>query len=76
MDDARYTNAKKPYGTFMSFTTIDDETKRRGTLIQLNRHEGRHSLARTVFQGKRGELRQQYREGRRTISVPSASSST
>ena len=25
--------------------------------------EGRHQLARTVFHGKRGELRQRYREG-------------
>ena len=31
--------------TIHMLTTIDDETKRRGTLIQLNRHEGRHSLA-------------------------------
>ncbi len=44
-------------------TYINDEEKRRETLIQLNRGEGRHSLARTVFFGKRGELRQQYREG-------------
>ena len=49
--------------TIHMLTTIDDETKRRGTLIQLNRHEGRHSLARAVFHGKRGELRQRYREG-------------
>ena len=42
---------------------IDDEDKRRATLIQLNRGEGRHSLARAVFHGKRGELRQRYREG-------------
>jgi TnpA family transposase len=42
---------------------IDDENKRRGTLAQLNRGEGRHSLARAVFHGKRGELRQHYREG-------------
>ena len=42
---------------------IDDENKRRGTLTQLNRGEGRHSLARVVFHGKRGELRQRYREG-------------
>jgi TnpA family transposase len=42
---------------------IDDENKRRGTLTQLNRGEGRHSLARAVFHGKRGELRQHYREG-------------
>jgi Tn3 transposase DDE domain len=37
--------------------------KRRRTLIQLNRGEDRHSLARVVFHGKRGELRQHYREG-------------
>ncbi|SFL48001.1 Tn3 transposase DDE domain-containing protein [Azotobacter beijerinckii] len=29
----------------------------------MNRGEGRHSLARAVFHGKRGELRQRYREG-------------
>jgi hypothetical protein len=28
-----------------------------------NRGEGRHQLARVVFHGKRGELRQRYREG-------------
>lgn len=42
---------------------INDETYRRRILIQLNRGEGRHQLARTVFHGKRGELRQHYREG-------------
>lgn len=42
---------------------IDDEARRRSTLTQLNRGEGRHSLARAVFHGRRGELRQQYREG-------------
>jgi hypothetical protein len=31
--------------------------------VQLNRGEGRHQLARIVFHGKRGELRQRYREG-------------
>jgi hypothetical protein len=31
--------------------------------LQLNRGEGRHGLARAVFHGKRGELRQRYREG-------------
>ena len=31
--------------------------------MQLNRGEGRHQLARVVFHGKRGELRQRYREG-------------
>ena len=49
--------------TVHSLTYIDDERKRRGTLSQLNRTEGRHSLARVVFHGKRGELRQAYREG-------------
>lgn len=39
------------------------ENKRRSTLTQLNRSEGRHSMARMVFHGKRGELRQTYREG-------------
>lgn len=42
---------------------IDDESYRRRILIQLNRGEGRHQLARTIFHGKRGELRQRYREG-------------
>ena len=49
--------------TLHTLNYIDDEEKRRLTLIQLNRGEGRHSLARAVFYGKRGELRQQYREG-------------
>ena len=34
-------------------------------LQQLNRTESRHSLARDVFHGKRGELRQRYREGQK-----------
>ena len=42
---------------------IDDETYRRRILTQLNRHEKRHSLAREVFYGRRGEVRQKYREG-------------
>ena len=42
---------------------IDDEAYRRRILVQLNRGEGRHRLARIVFHGKRGELRQRYREG-------------
>ena len=49
--------------TLHILNTIDDEEKRRGTLSQLNRGEGRHSLARVVFHGRRGELRQRYREG-------------
>ncbi len=42
---------------------IDDESYRRRILVQLNRGEGRHQLARTIFHGRRGELRQRYREG-------------
>jgi TnpA family transposase len=49
--------------TIHILTSIDDEAKRRPTLIQLNRGEDRHSLARVVFHGKPGELRQHYREG-------------
>ena len=49
--------------TIHSLTYIDDEPKRRRTLTQLNRGEDRHKLARAVFHGKRGELRQRYKEG-------------
>jgi TnpA family transposase len=42
---------------------IEDENFRRRILTQLNRGEGRHSLARKCFFGQRGELRQHYREG-------------
>jgi TnpA family transposase len=49
--------------TIHLLTTIDDEAKRRGTLIQLNRGESRHSLARVMFHGKRGEMRKHYQEG-------------
>jgi len=49
--------------TLHTLTYLDDENRRRATLTQLNRGEGRHSLARAVFHGRRGELRQHYREG-------------
>jgi TnpA family transposase len=49
--------------TLHTLNYIDDESRRRSTLLQLNRSEGRHSLARDLFHGKRGELRQRYREG-------------
>lgn len=49
--------------TLHTLTYIDDEIKRRSTLIQLNRGESRHSVARAIFHGRRGEIRQQYREG-------------
>ncbi len=48
---------------FYLLSYVDDETHRRRILTQLNRGEGRHSVARTVFHGQRGEVRQRYREG-------------
>jgi TnpA family transposase len=44
-------------------TFFDDEEHRRFIGRQLTSHESRHSLARTTFHGRRGELRQRYREG-------------
>lgn len=32
-------------------------------LLQLTRQEGRHSLARAIFHGRRGQVRKRYREG-------------
>ena len=49
--------------TIHALTYIEDETKRRRILQQLNKGEDRHKLARAVFHGKRGELRQRYHEG-------------
>lgn len=42
---------------------IDDKAFRRRILTQLNRGESRGSLARAVFHGQHGEVRQRYREG-------------
>lgn len=42
---------------------MDDPIFRRRILAQLNIHEGRHKLARTIFHGRRGQLRKRYREG-------------
>ncbi len=49
--------------TLFLLALVADEGYRRHILMQRNRHEGRHSLARAVFHGKRGELRKPYREG-------------
>ncbi len=49
--------------TIHLLNVIDDEAYRRQMLVQLNRHEARHSLARLTFHGRKGELRQPYREG-------------
>lgn len=42
---------------------IDDEEYRRRILTQLNRGEGRHSVARVICHGQRGEIRKRYRDG-------------
>lgn len=42
---------------------MDDEAYRRRILTQLNRGEARHGLSRAVFYGRRGGVRQRYREG-------------
>jgi TnpA family transposase len=42
---------------------INDEQYRRRIQIQLNRGETRHRLARAVYHGRKGEMRQPYREG-------------
>jgi TnpA family transposase len=49
--------------TIFLLAYLDDESYRRRILVQLNRGEARHALARNVFHGQRGELRQPYREG-------------
>jgi TnpA family transposase len=49
--------------TLHALTYIDDQAKRRRILNQLNKGEDRHKLARSLFHGKQGELRQRYREG-------------
>lgn len=43
--------------------TADDPGYRKTMKSQGNLQEGRHSLARETFHGKRGELRQRYYEG-------------
>jgi len=42
---------------------INDEDYRRRILTQLNRGEGRHSVARIICHGQRGEIHKRYREG-------------
>jgi TnpA family transposase len=42
---------------------IDSEKLRRETGVGLNFHEGRHSVARVIFHGNEGQLRQPYRDG-------------
>lgn len=49
--------------TIYMLNYIDDEGYRRRFLNQINRGEGRHSLARFICHGQRGEIRKRYREG-------------
>ena len=51
------------FKTKHNLTYIDDEAYRRKILTQLNHGESRHSLARALWYGKKGELHQNYREG-------------
>lgn len=47
---------------------VDDEAYRRRILVQLNRHERRHNVARKIFYRQRGEVRKRYRGARRISS--------
>jgi TnpA family transposase len=49
--------------TIHSLTYVDDENYRRSILSQLNRGESRHSLARAIFHGQKGQIRKRYRQG-------------
>ncbi len=49
--------------TLYVLSYIDDQNYRRRILNQLNRGESRHQLARAIFHGRGGEVRQRYREG-------------
>jgi TnpA family transposase len=52
---------------------IDEPDYRRRIMIQLLRGERRHSLARAVFHGRKGEARKKYQEGlKQTFVSPSA----
>lgn len=42
---------------------VQEKAYRRYILVQLNRGEGRHALARAIFHGRKGEVHQRYREG-------------
>ena len=59
--------------TLYLLSYLDDEAYRYRILIQLNRGESRHGVARVIFHGQRGELRQRYREGQEDqLGAPSS----
>ncbi len=47
----------------LAMSDPDDESYRRAVHTQLTVQESRHRLARKIFHGQRGELRQRYRQG-------------
>ena len=49
---------------------IDSEELRRETGIELNRDEGRHPVARIIFHGNEGQLRQPYRDEHAGVLAP------
>ncbi|MCD0168206.1 MULTISPECIES: Tn3 family transposase [unclassified Deinococcus] len=49
--------------TLFLLNYVGDEAYRRRILRQINRGEQRHGVGRAVFHGRKGELRQKYREG-------------
>jgi TnpA family transposase len=51
------------YKSLHLLAVISDEPYRRDIKVIRNLQEGRHSLAARIFHGKKGELRQRYREG-------------
>jgi TnpA family transposase len=51
------------FKTLHVLTYVDDEPYRRQIKAMRNLQEGRHDLARHVFHGRKGELRQAYHEG-------------
>jgi hypothetical protein len=51
------------FKTLHVLSYVDDEPYRHEIKGMRNLQEGRHDLARTMFHGRRGELRQGYREG-------------
>lgn len=59
--------------TMHLLSIIDSEPYHRSMSIHTNRHEGRHSVARAIFYGNRGELRRPYAKAEKTSSTLSAS---
>jgi hypothetical protein len=61
--DARSPKLGRIAKTLHLLAWIDSEELRRETGVGLNRHESRHSVARIIFHGNEGQLRQPYRDG-------------